>query len=350
MAGIDYFGGPPPKQGRFVELYPGIFWIRMQLPFRPGSVNVWALSDNDGWTIVDAGFDTPAARDDWADILMSLGRPRVSRVLMTHAHLDHVGLAGWLADLLGAEFRIARSEFDYAKYLQSDWDLHQFAEFYRTAGCPEEMVGEFTTWRAWAWDALKSMPARSLDVADGDVITMGGRPWRTVASGGHSREQLAFWCEQDGILIGGDQVLPRIQPAIVVTAEEPQADPLADAFAGWERLKTLPADTMVLPSHGEPFRGLHQRLDQLRHFYQDRLSRLISAATHSPVSPFDALGLIYGNKMPSSPRIAVGETQAHLNHLEAQGLVESLASSDGIRRYRRSVSTDLGASRAHRTF
>lgn len=320
MSSISYLDLTPPKYGRCVELYPGIFWVRMQLPFRPGSVNVWLLSDPDGWTIVDAGFDHEPAREAWMEILAELGSPCVKRVLMTHAHFDHIGLAGWLCRQVGAELWIAKTEFYYAQYLRSDWDLDQFSTFYREAGCPEAMLAEFGDYRRWVWASLAGIPTRFVSVAANDVLKIGGRTWQVYASGGHSHEQLAFWCKQDGVLIGGDQLLPRIQPAIAVTAEQPEADPMTQAIEGWGRLSSLPPGAVVLPSHGMPFTGLHARVDELTGHYDNRLELLTKAAS-IPISPYDAFETIYGDNLPSSPRIAVGEMQACFNYLQAHGVV-----------------------------
>lgn len=333
MTGIDYFGPAPPKHGQPVELYPGIFWVRIQLPFKPGSVNVWLLRDPDGWTIVDAGFDWEAARADWRVILDDLEIPTVTRLLMTHAHFDHVGLSGWLCDRTGAEFRLAKSEFDYVTFLRSDWDLEAFRQYFRTAGCTTGMVEEFGAWKGWAQQALERVPGTSRTVAEGDAVHMGERDWRVLSSGGHSRGQLAFWCECEGILIGGDIVLPRIHAAIGVNPDDLLANPIDDALAGWENLKNLPRDTAVLPSHGLPFTGLQIRLEQLAAHCHQRTDLLVCACSASAISTCEAMATVYQHDPPSSPRIAILEMQAHLNFLMAKGAVVSRTSPDGVRRY-----------------
>lgn len=335
MTGIEYFGPAPPKPGGAVELYPGIVWARIQLPFRPGWVNVWLLEDRGRWTIVDCGFDWEPAREGWKSLLHALGDPVVSQILVTHAHFDHVGLSGWLRDRFGATSGMAPIEFEYVQFIRSDWDLGRFKQFFRAAGCTETMVEEFAGWKEWAQRAVEAVPIDYIPLHAGDEILIGGRTWRLLCSGGHSRGQLAFWCERDAILIGGDIVLPRIHASIGVSPSDSKTDPVADALAGWRALRYLPADTAVLPSHGVPFTGLHARLDQHEAQCRQRLECLLETCSARSVSASDAMTLVYGNVVPSSPRIAVCEMQAYLNYLEIEGQISRSMFADGVARYRR---------------
>lgn len=172
---LHYFAASPPAPGRVIEVRPGLFWARMRLPFKPGHVNIWLLQDAGGWTIVDAGIDTPEARHDLAVILDELGDPPVRRMLVTHGHLDHVGLAGWLCDRTGAPLAMPRTEWLQARLIQTNADIGTWQAFYRLAGCPAGLIDGLPAYCDWRARQVERLPSRFHRIGDGTSLVIGTR-------------------------------------------------------------------------------------------------------------------------------------------------------------------------------
>src|SRR4029078_13738856 len=103
-------------------------------------------------------------------------------------------------------------------------------------------------------------PREFIGIRDGDVVAMGHREWRRITAGGHSPEHASFYCESDKILIAGDQILSHMTPSVIVPSAQPEANPMQEYLDALARLEALPADTLVLPSHGVTFSGADVRL------------------------------------------------------------------------------------------
>lgn len=152
-----------------------------------------------------------------------------------------------------------------------------------------------------------------------------------MTAGGHAPEQAMLHCAADGILIAADHLLPRIKPAIAAPVEEPDTDALQDQFDALDRIGQLPADTLVLPAHGEPFFGLQARLSELRRHHAGRL-RALESGLGAGISAYRGLPLVFSREMPlSAARIPVAEVHALLRHLERQGRARSSIDSSGVR-------------------
>ncbi|MFM1862620.1 MAG: hypothetical protein RLZ26_1142, partial [Pseudomonadota bacterium] len=218
----------PPNPGQATEVAPGILWLRLPMPMALDHVNVYALEDGDGWTIVDTGLDTPATRDGWSAALAGplAGRP-VRRVLVTHHHVDHVGLAGWFV-AGGAELLMPRTGWLMARMLALDVQERPTPEalaLWRAAGMEAETLARRAAARPWnASDTTHPLPPGFTRLQEGARIEIGGRLWRVRMGDGHAPEHATLWSEDDPIVIAGDQVLPGITPHIGVYPNEPAAD------------------------------------------------------------------------------------------------------------------------------
>lgn len=339
--GLVYpFGTARPADGAIAEVAEGVFWLRMPLPFSLDHINLWLLDGGDHWVVVDTGVNSPVVAEHWRALLAGpLAEKPVGRILVTHYHPDHVGLAGWLSRKTGAPLFMTRGEFMLARVLTLDVAPEVPAEvlaFYAAAGWSEAELGRLEAggWGRFARGVAR-LPTGYRRLREGDVLEIGARRWEVVVGAGHSPEHACLHCAADGLLISGDQVLPRITSNVSVYPTEPEADPLGDWLLSIERLRRLPDDTLVLPAHNEPFTGLHDRLDQLAGDHHEKLERL-AAFLAEPRTVTDCFPTLFGRRIAADElQMATGEALAHLAWLRARGRVAAWR-ADGVMRFRAS--------------
>lgn len=333
--GLIYPFAGPPAPGDAIEVAPGVLWMRLAMPMALDHINVYAVRDGGGWTLVDTGLNLPATRAEWEALLAGPleGRP-ATRVICTHMHPDHIGLAGWLCERFRAPLAMTRLEYVMARMLLADTGRpapESGAVFYRAAGWSGEQLESYRRDFGQFGRAVAPMPAGYVRMREGDRLTIGGADWRVVVGEGHSPEHACLWREADGVVLGGDQILPKISSNVSVWPTEPDADPLGDWLASLERMKTVfPDDVLVLPSHGEPFRGAQARLDALLRGHRTALRRL-ERALRSPKRAVDVFPALFARPVGDGVRgMATGESLAHLNYLLRQGRVERVRDADGV--------------------
>lgn len=315
----------PPAPGEAVELSPGALWLRVPLPsFRPDHVNVYALDDGDGWTVVDTGLDTPRTRAVWETFLSGpLGGKPVRRVVLTHYHPDHVGLAGWLQQK-GAEIWATRFAWVMARMLTldvQDRPAPAALAYWRSAGMPEAVLAERAAKRPFNYaDCVAPLAIGFRALEQGDEIVAGGRRWRVEIGNGHAREHATLWGVGHELVVTGDQALPGITPNLGVHATEPEADPVGEWLASCQRLGRLAdSDQLALPGHRRPFRGLGVRLAELVEHGERGLDRL-EAFLAVPRRAVDCFGVLYGREIGSGEYLlALNEAVGHLNRLTRAG-------------------------------
>ncbi len=352
-AEIRYLHESHPQGTETYQIAPGILWARLPLPFRLNHVNVWLLRDADGWTLIDTGADTSEARAIWEALFAGpLADAPVNRLLATHGHTDHVGLAGWLTERAGnVPFVSTLAEWMSAQVRL--WDSQSksavdAAERYLMAhGCDAAALTSYAADRDRTQALLGPMPPSFTRLRDGDTLRFGERDWEVIVAGGHALEHASFWCAEDRILIAGDQILSRISPMIGVFPAMPEADPLADYLDSLPRFKALPADTLVLPSHGLPFYGLHARADQLAHHHELRLDDLTRLMDEPRVAMELARGLFARAVAEGQGRLALAETLAHANYLVGRGRATRTTTPDGRILYGRAEGPDSELLAAH---
>ncbi len=339
---LNYPLAEPPAPGTVTAVAPGVFWLRMPLPFVLNHINLWLLEDGDGWTIVDCGFATDEARGCWEKIFAAHlnGKP-VTRVMVTHFHPDHIGLANWLCQKFGVVPWLTKAEF-----LQSHLVLNRMGgiepEYVRVLMERHGLDHERMKWieaREHLYPiGVPSLPHAHHRMREGDVIRIGANDWRVVIGHGHSPEHASLYCESLNLFIAGDMLLPRISTNVSVWPSEPDADPVGDFLASLKRYAVLAApaaNTLVLPAHGLPFRGLHTRVDALHAHHRVRLEN-VTAACVSPQRAVDVLPVLFDREFNDHHLIfAMGEAIAHLNHLMHLGTLQRDLDGAGHYRFQR---------------
>ena len=324
----------PPGIGEAHEVAEGVLWLRLPLPMALDHVNVFALDDGDGWTLIDTGIGTKRGREAMETALAGplKGKP-VTRVLVTHHHPDHIGLAGWFMER-DAELLTTRTAYLMARMLALDVQERPVAEalaFYRSAGASPEVIAQKESERPFNFaDVIAPLPLGFTLIREGDRMSIGGRRWVVRIGHGHAPEHATLWSEDDNLVLGGDQLLPSISPNLGVYPTEPEADPVADWLASCRAFQPLAReDHFVLPGHKLPFYGLPTRLDQLIENHVSALDRLEAALT-TPATAGESFLPIFKREIGSGEYgLALVEAFAHCQHLWKTGRVSRTRRADG---------------------
>lgn len=322
-----------------VEVAPGIFWVRTKLPFALDHINLWLLDDGDGWTAIDAGYGDAATQGLWEKLLAGLlAKKPLSRLIVTHFHPDHLGQAGWLAKRTGAPMYMTRTEWLTGRMLSLDTSpefLDAGEEQDRRAGLESGLIAERRSRGNLYRRGVTPIPAKVELVRGGDVLRIGGSDWRVIIGEGHAPEQITLFSAERRILIGADQLLPRITPVVGLWTTTPELDPLGNFVACLQRFDDLPVSTLVLPSHERPYRGIHPRLAQLREHHESRLETTLEAC-HAPSRAIEVMRRLFTRALDSHQLgFAVAETLAHLRALEQRRNVRVWLDDDGAMRWQR---------------
>jgi glyoxylase-like metal-dependent hydrolase (beta-lactamase superfamily II) len=335
----EYPFAQTPGPGAVIEVASGVRWVRMPLPFSLKWINLWLIEDGDGWTVVDTGIPNSETKALWRAIFDTVldGRP-VRRIIITHMHPDHIGLAGWMSRKFQCELWMTRLEYVTCRMLIADTGREApeaGVMFYRAAGWAQEDIDRYIDRFGGFGRSVTQLPDAFRRISDGDVIEIGGRPWHVVTGCGHSPDHACLFAPDINVFISGDQILPRISSNVSVFPTEPDADPLTDWLGSCAKLKAaIPADVLVLPAHNEPFRGAHRRLDALIQGHEAALSRMLERLAE-PRRVVDLFGALFARAIgPDTLGMATGEAIAHLNCLQRRGLVRAERDGD-VLLYRR---------------
>ncbi|MDD0841025.1 MBL fold metallo-hydrolase [Curvibacter sp. HBC61] len=341
---LDYpFGAQLPDSGRTLAVAPGVRWIRMGLPFALDHINLWLLADEidgrAGWTVVDCCITRDETKAQWEAIFAQelQGLP-ILRVLVTHMHPDHIGLAHWLCERWQAPLWISATDY-YAARLGSQsttgFGGPDSAAFFVAHGLRDEaQLSEIRGRTSYYPSLVPAVPRRFHRLLDGATVRIGDHDWQCISGYGHAPEHMALYSASQGLLLGGDMMLPRISTNVSVFDQEPESNPLQLFLDSIDRFQALPADTLTLPSHGKPFRGLHTRIRQLHDHHRDRLAEVLAACQAQPCSGADILPVMFKRPLDAhQTTFALGEAVAHLHALWFQGLLQRRLEADGVYRF-----------------
>lgn len=346
---LDYpWGDTLPETGSVVTLRPGLHWLRMPLPFALDHINLWLLDDEidgpqgrvRGFTAIDCGISSEATRAAWEKLFDTFfdGRPLV-RVLATHFHPDHLGLGAWLTTGGNRQRWQARLWMTHGEYVMGrlmsekkgeagDAAGARAAAFFRQHGLvdPESLRAVAARGGGYYPRLVPAVPTEYRRIAHDDVIAIGvgenRREFRVIVGYGHAPEHVSLYCERDRLLISGDMVLPRISTNVSVFDMEPEGNPLPRYLRSLDAYAALPDDTLVLPSHGKPFTGLHRRIAQQHAHHDARLAEVLDACRAQPCSATDIVPVLFRRELDlHQTTFALGESLAHLHALWYDGRV-----------------------------
>lgn len=338
------FGDAIPAAAETLDVAPGIRWIRMPLPFALDHVNLYLLRDRfggrDGWTLVDCGAATDATRALWQRAAaQSLDGLPIVRVLCTHMHPDHIGMADTLTDRFEAPLWMTPGEYAMARVLSAAGgrpEVDRTVAHFRRHGVDDPAVLGAATAHHFP-SLVPSVPPAYVRLRADEPVVIGERRWQVIIGTGHSPEHASLYCA-DGpggpLLLSGDMVLPRISTNVSVFDLEPEANPVEWFLDSLREYAPCDADTLVLPSHGRPFSRLHVRVRQLTDHHAERLEVLQAALRDRPLSAFEAVPVVFGRRFDTHQMIfALGEALAHLHALMYRGSARRHADADNVLRF-----------------
>lgn len=340
MTGFAYEDIEPPESGAARLLAPGVKWVRLALPFPPDHINVWLIDEGESWAIVDTGLARDETKAEWERVFETQldGKP-VGRLICTHFHPDHMGLAAWICARWNVELWTTLGEYMTARYAitpATPDDIENRIGFYRANGIDPDSVGQFATPENLYRRGVPDLPAHYRRIQGGRALRLGEQAWTPIIGRGHCPEHACLWARDLNVAIVGDIVLPRITPNIGVWPVDPMADPLRDYLASLDGFADVPETALILPAHGQPYRGATARIAAIRAHHEERLAvlRAAFAANQEGLRAVDCFKLLFKREItPRNVGLAVGEALAHLHLLESRGEAKRARDADGAWRF-----------------
>ena len=327
----------PPNGGEAREVVPGVFWLRMPLPFALDHINLWLLADGDGWTQIDSGYGDAPTRALWSShFSTTLAARPITRIIATHYHPDHLGNAAWLSERFGCAISMPQAEYLTAHAVangHSGFGVAEISALFRAHGMIVGHLAELEKRGNHYRRGVPELPFSFLRILANDEISIGPNRWGVISGHGHSPEHASLYCQAMNVCISGDMLLPRISTNVSVWPVEPDGDPLARFLDSLAAFADLAPETLILPSHGLPFVGARTRVEQLRAHHVARLSELVAAADE-PQTAAEFVPVLFRRELDLQQRFfAMGEAIAHLNHLWRAGRLARQIADDGTIRF-----------------
>ena len=338
---LEYPVAAPPPPGVVQEIAAGVLWLRMPLPFALDHINLWLLPERDGGcTLVDCGYGDIPTRALWERHFgATLRAMPIRRIVATHYHPDHVGNAAWLSRRFDAPVAMTNAEYLTAHAVAEGFGGHTpgaTIDLFRRHGMTEAdrtaLAQRGNAYRRGVPDLPQVIEAMQA----GDAWPAGDTTWRIIGGHGHSPDHASLFCAERGVLISGDMLLPKISTNVSVHPFDPDGNPLRRFLDSISAFLDLPSDTLVLPSHGLPFRGIALRVGQLRAHHDARLGELEAAvrAAAAPLCAADLVPVLFRRVLDLQQRyFAMGEAIAHLNHLWRAARLSRLVDASGTIRF-----------------
>jgi glyoxylase-like metal-dependent hydrolase (beta-lactamase superfamily II) len=335
MGSLHYPYPEVPAPGTSLEVAPGVRWLSMPLPFQLDHINLWLLDDEGGTTLVDTGIADARTRELWEKLFATVGN--VKRVILTHYHPDHAGNAAWLCNRFGVELWTTQGEYLTAHAVRASaagYTGEAVLNVFRRNGLDEQHYQAMSGRNNRYAELVPDFPHSYRRIIEGDAVQIGKNQWRAIIGHGHAPEHLSLYSKELNTVIAGDMLLSTISTNVSVWSIDPEGDPLRLFLDSIARYRELPADVLVLPSHGKPFRGAHERVAQLEKHHRDRFAELKKALSQGEKSAGDLLPVLFRRKLDAHQTFfAMGEAIAHLHYLYYAGEAKRLSGADGIMRY-----------------
>jgi glyoxylase-like metal-dependent hydrolase (beta-lactamase superfamily II) len=328
----------PPAPGEAIEIAPGILWARIPLPFRLNHINVYLIDDGRGWAVLDTGIGNDATKAVWDELLAGplAGRP-LTRLIVTHFHPDHIGLAGWLCERFSLPLLTSQTSYLSCANISlrpGALDAKPYRDFYLRHGLDAATTQRVATQGHGYLKMVSGLPPTFLRLVAGDTVAIGGRTFQVLTGNGHAPEQVMLYCPAANVFLAADQVLAKITPNISVWAVDPDGDPLGLYVRSLAELTAaIPADALVLPGHQLPFYGLHRRSSELIAHHEVRCAAIAAACREAPRSAAELVPVLFSRELdPHQMSFAFSEVQAHINFMLRRGELAWVDGSDEIER------------------
>ena len=333
---LRYVTVTAPAPGSSVEVAAGVRWARIPLPLDLNHINVWLVATDGGRVIVDTGMAVQMGKDAWEAIEReTFATQPVRAVFVTHIHPDHSGLAAWLQERYGVPVLMSSRTQDFLRVMSTGEGRpqpKQIEDFFRSHGLGDaaqiqpmfkpERFGRMTS----------GLPQVERHISDGDTLRWGDGEWLALQTDGHAQGHLCLSNVAARVLISGDQVLPSISSNISYGFHIADANPLGSYLDSLQRLRALSPETLVLPSHGVPFYGLQQRIDDLTMHHEEQLTK-VAERCREPQTAAELLPTMFRRELKGMHLfLAFGEALAHLEYLVQAGRLQR-ATSAGVIRY-----------------
>lgn len=329
----------PPANGSFLEIAPGLLWLRMPLPYRLDHINIYLIEDGDGWCVLDAGIHDEATIELWKALFAGpLVGTRLTRLIVTHHHPDHIDMAGWLCREAGIPLLVSQTAYLACANLVLDPGSpqdRQFHDFYLSHGVAPEVADLMGTKGLEYLRKVSPLPNTYLRLLSADTMTIGARKFRVLAGDGHAPDQIMLYCAEDRLFISADQVIAKISPNVAVWPSEPDGDPLGHFLRTTRQIRdNLPDDVLVLPGHQLPFRGLHARCNELVEHHDKRCDLIREATQDRALTANELVPVIFHRELDLHQfGFAFSETLAHVNRMLRRGELRKTTGGDGLIRY-----------------
>lgn len=314
-----------PPTGELREVAPGILWTRIPLPFRLNHVNIYLIEDGDGWAVLDTGIANTPTRQVWEALVSGpLAGRRLTRLIVTHFHPDHIGLAGWLCERFSIS--LLTSQTSYLGCLNISlspgaMEAQHYRDFYLRHGMDGNTADTVSTHGHGYLLMVTQLPPTFRRLVAGDELTIGGRRFEVLTGDGHAPEQVMLYLREENVFLAADQVLAKITPNVSVWAVEPDGDPLGLYLRSLRAVAArIPADALVLPGHQLPFFGLHRRCAELAEHHESRCRMIAAACAEGPKSVAELVPVIFHRPLdPHQLSFAFSEVHAHVNYMLGRG-------------------------------
>lgn len=315
--------------GEVARVAEGVYQLKVPIPIPLVYVSAYLVEGDDGWTLIDTGFDYGEGKAAWERGARSLGFDLgrdVSRVIVTHFHPDHLGAARWLQETSGAPVYMLESEIQNSRAVWENRDTSRFVEHLVRHGMDRE-----TTERATAsMRTGLALPEKMVALREGEELPLGPGMARVVRAPGHADHQIVLHDEGRRLLFAADHILLRITPN-VGSWPETAPNPLERYEESLRGMRDLPVE-LVLPGHGPIFHDLRGRIDELLAHHEERLEEMRREIETAPKTPFEVSRKVFRYGLSIYERcFALAETLAHLDHLVLRGRAEKLEDGDLVR-------------------
>ena len=324
-----------PPDGDTLEVASSIYWLRMPLPIALNHINLWLLEGNEGWTIVDTGMVTDESKTIWSKLFENSFKAKpLEKLVVTHMHLDHSGLAGWLSNQWKVEPYFTEKEFLETVKISNGMDHEQreiSLDYYKKCGYDKESLQHFIERIEYRKSLVSKLNKSFKHIKDQEMLNLSDGEWKIIVAKGHSPEHACLYSEKKNIFICGDILLPRITPNVSVNPANPDSNPLRDWLESLEKIKqSIPHDVLVLPSHGYPYQGAHRRIEAIVNNHHEKLERIYQYIDE-PKSVTELFPVLFDSKINQHTLVlAVGETMSHLNYLVAENRLKKSIDEKGL--------------------